>query len=133
MSGKRGTPLHHCMQSTKYLTFLFKFAVKKRKANTELGEAMCILGEMERAAEECAEERDMKRRKLEWEMEKKRREAERRHEERMQFMFMNFMKEMTMGRQHWMTDSFPAGGHSSNYLHGTYNYTMDEEFDDHTS
>ena len=92
---------------------------------------MCILGEMERAAEERAEERDMKRRKLEWEMEEKRREAERRHEERMQLMFMNFMKEMSTGRQHWMTESYPAGGQSSNY--GTYNYTMNEDFDDHTS
>ena len=71
MSGKRGTPLHHCMQSTKHLTFLFKIAVKKRKANTELKEVMCILGEMERAAEEHAEERDMERRKLEREMEEK--------------------------------------------------------------
>ena len=53
----------------------------------------------------------------------------------MQLMFMNFMKEMTMGRQHWMTDSCPVGEHtcSSNYVHHTYNYTMDEEFDDHTS
>ena len=29
-------------------------------------------------------------------------------------MFMNFMKEMTMGKQHWMTGSYPDDRHSSN-------------------
>ena len=82
---------------------------------------MCIPREMERAVEERAEEQDMKRRKLEWEIEEKRWEEEQRQEERMQLMLMNFMKEMSMGMHHWMTESYPTGGHSSNY--GTYNYT----------
>ena len=75
---------------------------------------MCIcLAELVKAAEECAEERELKRRKLEWEMEEKcqeaedrRREAERRHEERMNHMFMMFARDV-MGRRQ---DYFPPPG-----------------------
>ena len=70
---------------------------KKRKHQSELTEVLLCLGELERRAEERAEEREFKRRKFELEMEDKRREAERKHEERMSYMFMTFAREM-MGR-----------------------------------
>ena len=124
--------MRDCMQSIKYLTFAFKIVVKKRKLNSELAEVICVLGEMEKDAEERAEERDLKRRKLEWEMEEKRRETERKHEERMQLMFMNFMREMSMGRPPWTPRSYPSHGQSSlsNYMHNSYNPTMDNDLND---
>ena len=62
-----------------------------------MAEVLLCLGELERRAEERAEKREFKRRKFELEMENKRREAERKHEERMNQMFMTFAREM-MGR-----------------------------------
>ncbi len=44
--------------------------------------------------EEKAEERELKRMKLEAEIEEKRRQEERKHEERMQTMMMGFMTQM---------------------------------------
>ena len=84
-------------------------AEKKRKGRSELPELMWCLRELEKENVEKQEERKMKRRKFEleveekrrqaeWEMEERRWEAERKHEERMNYMFMNFMKEVMKGQ-----------------------------------
>ena len=54
-----------------------KTEVKKRKLNSDLEEVICVLGKMEKAAEDCTEERDIKRRQFEWELEERQRESER--------------------------------------------------------
>ena len=75
-----------------------------------MAEVLLCLGELERRAEERAEEREFRRRKFELEMEDKRREAERKHEERMSYMFMTFAREM-MGRSSgcYSPQSLPDG------------------------
>ena len=50
----------------------------KCKLRSDVAEVCRCLGELEKAAEECAEERELKRRKLEWEMEDKRQQAQER-------------------------------------------------------
>ena len=85
---------------------------KKRKARSDLPELCATLRELDKEAEKRAEERELKRTKLEWEIEErrmeaeeKRREAERKHEERMNYMFMMFAREMMGSRSN---HSFPS-------------------------
>lgn len=64
---------------------------KRKRAKSEIStELVTILNEMD----EKAEERELKRMKLEAELEEKRRVEERKHEERMQTMMMGFMTQM---------------------------------------
>ena len=116
----------------KYLTFACKIIVKKRKFNSELAEVLCVLGEMEKAAGECSEERDMNRRKFEWEMEERRRESERKYEERMQMMMVSFMRELS--KPSWISGSYPAQRQSSShpyYMYSGYNAPMEDDVHDH--
>ena len=91
---------------------------KKRKARSDLAEVCICLAELDKAAEERVEERELKRRKLEWEMEEKRqeaedrrREAERKHEERMNYMFMMLARDV-MGQTQ---DCFPPTGSADTF------------------
>ena len=87
---------------------------KKHKARSDLAEVCTSLSKLDKEAEERAEERELKRRKLEWEMEERRieaeerrREAERKHEERMNYMFLMFAREMMGSRStHFAPPSF---------------------------
>ena len=60
------------------LCAMFAYNRKKCKARSDLVEVCICLGELDKDAEECAEERELKRKKLEWVMEEKCQEAEER-------------------------------------------------------
>ena len=67
---------------------------KKRKARSDWPELCATLKELDKETDKRAEERELKRTKLEWEIEDRRmeaeercREAERKHEERMNYVF----------------------------------------------
>ena len=74
------------------------------QGRSELSELVRHMAEFEKAAEERAEERELKRRKFEAELEERRREAEMKHEERMIYMLCNFSQQM-LGRP--MTSFLP--------------------------
>ena len=66
----------------------------KRKLLGLSSEALALFAKLDEQADARAEERERKRMLLEADLEEKRRVEERKHEERMQTMFMGFMQQM---------------------------------------
>ena len=100
----------------KYVIAVLFSTGKKRKARSDLAEVCLCLRDLDKAAEERAEEREFKRKKLEWEIEQqrqaaeeKRREVERKHEERMNYIFIMLARQM-MGQPQ---DAFYLSGFGS--------------------
>ena len=77
------------------------------KRRLDASEVMSCLAKMEERAEERAYQQEKKRMRIEAEIEKKRRESERGHEERMHVMFMSIFQQMMMMGGGWAPARFP--------------------------
>ena len=93
-----------CLACVWYDMYLYTTGSKGTQGRSELSELVRHMTEFEKAAEECAEERELKRRKLDAELEERRREAEMKHEERMMYMLCTLSQQM-LGRT--MPNWFP--------------------------
>ena len=91
----RGEVNHFWIVLTLSISTNYYAGIKRKRKEEDLpSEILTMLGKLDEQADRRMEERERKRMMLQGELEEKRREQERKHEERMNTMMFGFMQQM---------------------------------------